>query len=327
MASIVSRLRRLGARLLKRGEREDPANGEADALRIRHERLLEQQAALTALTKGQVLQSEDLGQAFRLLTETAARSLGVERVSIWRYSEDRTAIRCVDLYQLGPDRHSAGAELQAVLYPAYFHALATSEAIVADDAHSDPRTCEFSATYLGPLGITAMMDIPVHVHGRLEGVLCHERTGSPVPWMPEDRLFSIAIANLIALALEQRERCRTEAALRESEARFRTLADSLPVMVWVADPAGRCTWFNKTWLDFTGRTLDQEIGYGWTQEVHPVDVDGCRRSYEKALQARVPFTLEYRVKGRDGVYRWVLDSGGPRFSPRWCAGRFYRRLP
>ncbi|MFH0352170.1 MAG: hypothetical protein ACHBMF_09615, partial [Chromatiales bacterium] len=72
VASIVSRLRRFGARLLKRGEREDPANGEAAAHRIRHERLLEQQAALTALTKGQVFQSEDLGQAFRLLTETAA---------------------------------------------------------------------------------------------------------------------------------------------------------------------------------------------------------------------------------------------------------------
>ncbi|MFH0344076.1 MAG: diguanylate cyclase domain-containing protein, partial [Chromatiales bacterium] len=308
-AWLLSGARRLAAHLFKQG----PANGEADALRIRHERLLEQQAALTALTKGQVLQSEDLGPAFRLLTETAARSLGVERVSLWRYSEDRTAIRCVDLYQLGPDRHSAGAELQAVLYPAYFHALATSEAIVADDAHSDPRTCEFSATYLGPLGITAMMDIPVHVHGRLEGVLCHERTGSPKPWMPEDRLFSIAIANLIALALEQGERYRTEAALRESEARFRTLADSLPVMVWVADPAGSCTWFNRTWLDFTGRELDEEIGYGWMQEVHPEDVDGCRRSYEKGLQARVPFTIEYRTKRRDGAYRWILDSGGPRF--------------
>ena len=202
-----------------------------------------------------------------------------------------------------------------MLYPAYFHALASSEAIVADDAHSDPRTCEFSATYLTPLGINAMMDIPVHVHGRLEGVLCHEQVGPPTPWMLEDRLFSIAIANLIALALEQGERCRTEAALRESEARFRTLADSLPVMVWVADPEGRCTWFNKTWLDYTGRTLDQEIGYGWTHAVHPADVDDCRRSYEKARQARVPFTLEYRVKGRDGAYRWILDSGGPRFQP------------
>ncbi|MDQ3564543.1 MAG: diguanylate cyclase [Pseudomonadota bacterium] len=290
-------------------------NAEAAVLRIRHERLLEQQAALTALTKGQVFQSEDLGQAFRLLTETAARSLGVERVSLWRYSEDRTAIRCVDLYERGPDRHSAGAEFQAVLYPAYFRALASSEAIVADDAHNDPRTSEFSATYLTPLGITAMMDIPVHVHGRLEGVLCYERTGSPVSWMPEDRLFSIAIANLIALALEQGERCRTEAALRESEARFRTLADSLPVMIWVADAEGRCTWFNRTWLDFTGRTLDQEMDHGWTQEVHPDDTEGCLRSYGKALQARAPFTLEYRLKRRDGTYRWFLDNGGPRFHP------------
>jgi len=313
MASLVSRLRRLGARLLK--QREGPANGDAAALRRRHERLLEQQAALGALTKGEILQGEDPGQAFRLLTEAAARSLRVERVSFWRYSEDRAAIRCIDLYERGPDRHSAGAELLGVLYPAYFQALATSEAIVADDAHGDPRTCEFSATYLTPLGITAMMDIPVHVHGRLEGVLCHEQAGPPNSWMPEDRLFSIAIANLIALAIEQGERRRTEAALRESEARFRTLTDSLPVIVWVADPQRRCTWFNRTWLDFTGRTLDQEIGFGWTQGVHPEDVDGCLRSYGKAFQARAPFTLEYRIKRRDGTYRWLLDSGGPRFSP------------
>ncbi len=315
IASIVNRLRKLGARLLERGEREDPANGEAAALRLRHERLLEQQAALTALTKGNIFQSEDLGQAIRLLTETAARSLGVERVSVWRYSEDRTAIRCIDLYQRGPDRHSAGAELQAVLYPAYFHALASSEAIVADDAQSDPRTCEFSATYLTPLGISAMMDIPVHVHGRLEGVLCHERTGSPVPWMLEDRLFSIAIANLIALAIEQGERCRAEAALRESEVRFRNLTDSLAVMVWVADPQGRCTWFNRTWLDFSGRAHDRELSHAWIREVHPEDVEGCLRSYEKAFQARTRFSIEYRRKRRDGAYRWLLDSGGPRFHP------------
>ena len=134
-----------------------------------------------------------------------------------------------------------------------------------------------------------MMDIPVHVHGRLEGVLCHEQVGPPMPWMPEDRLFSIAIANLIALVMEQGERCRTEAALRESEARFRTLADSLPVMVWVADAEGRCTWFNKTWLDYTGRTLDQEIGYGWTQEVHPEDVDELPAELREGAPGACPF--------------------------------------
>ncbi|MGH8608589.1 MAG: hypothetical protein ACREX9_14620, partial [Gammaproteobacteria bacterium] len=91
MAPLVSRLRRLSARLLK--QRDGPANGDGAALRIRHERLLEQQAALSALTKGEILQGEDPGQIFRLLTATAARSLGIERVSFWRYSEDRTAVR------------------------------------------------------------------------------------------------------------------------------------------------------------------------------------------------------------------------------------------
>ncbi|MGH8507600.1 MAG: sensor domain-containing phosphodiesterase [Gammaproteobacteria bacterium] len=310
---FLSKLRRLCARLFDRGK--GPEHNEAVAVSRRNERLLQQQAALAGLTEGQVFQSEDSEHAFRLLTKTAANALGVERVSFWRYSEDRTAVRCVNLYERGPDRHSAGAVLLSALYPGYFEALAQSEAIVADDAQGDPRTCEFSATYLTPLNITAMMDIPVHLHGRLEGVLCNEQVGPPTPWMPEDQLLGIAIANLIELTIAQDERRRTDAVLRESEARFRTLADNLPVLIWVADPAGRCTWFNKTWLGFTGRTLEQEIGYGWTQQVHPDDTAGCLRSYGQALQARVPFSLEYRIRRRDGTYRWFLDSAGPRFHP------------
>jgi GAF domain-containing protein len=81
---------------------------------------------------------------------------------------------------------------------------------------------------LSPLNITAMLDIPVHLHGRLKGVLCHEQVGPPVPWTAEDRLFGIAVANMISLALEQSERKRAEAALRESEQRLATMLAYAP---------------------------------------------------------------------------------------------------
>jgi PAS domain S-box-containing protein len=102
--------------------------------------------------------------------------------------------------------------------------------------------------------------------------------------------------------------------LRESEDRFRAVADDAPALVWTAGPDGLCDYFNKTWLGFTGRTLEQELGKGWAESLHPEDFEGCMRNYTASFQTRRPFTLEYRLRRHDGQYRWVLDSGMPRFS-------------
>src|SRR5437773_2266907 len=105
-----------------------------------------------------------------------------------------------------------------------------------------------------------------------------------------------------------------EEELRESEARFRTVADSAPVLIWMSGPDKLCTFFNKGWLDFTGRTLEQELGKGWTEGVHADDLDQCLEVYENSFNARQPFTMEYRLRRNDGEYRWVLDNGTPRFA-------------
>src|SRR5438552_4286918 len=105
-----------------------------------------------------------------------------------------------------------------------------------------------------------------------------------------------------------------EEELRESEARFRTVADSAPVLIWMSGPDKLCTFFNKGWLDFTGRTLEQELGKGWTEGVHADDLDQCLEVYGNSFNARQPFTMEYRLRRNDGEYRWVLDNGTPRFA-------------
>jgi PAS domain S-box-containing protein len=107
---------------------------------------------------------------------------------------------------------------------------------------------------------------------------------------------------------------RAEAAQRESEATFRNLADTAPVMIWVAGPGKGRTFFNKGWLALTGRTLDQERGDGWTVGVHPDDRDRCLNSYSSSFDARQDFQVDYRLLRADGEYRWVLDTGVPRFA-------------
>ena len=108
------------------------------------------------------------------------------------------------------------------------------------------------------------------------------------------------------------ERLRAEAAVRESEERFRLVANTAPVMIWMAGTNKLCNYFNQPWLDFTGRALDAEIANGWAG-VHRDDLETCMEVYNRAFDLRVPFRMQYRLRRHDGEYRWVMDSGVPRF--------------
>jgi PAS domain S-box-containing protein len=120
---------------------------------------------------------------------------------------------------------------------------------------------------------------------------------------------------LLGLFSDISERKQAEAALKESEERFRHMADTAPVMLWVTDAGKGFTFVNETWLDFTGRTLEQELGSGWVAGVHPDDLQRCFEVFSAAFEARRHFQIEMRLRRADGEYRSILCSGVPLFMP------------
>lgn len=138
----------------------------------------------------------------------------------------------------------------------------------------------------------------------------HYYVGRAVPLLNDDG----TVREWVGCYADVHEQKIAESALRQSEQRFRTMANGAPVMIWVSGTDKLCTWFNQQWLQFTGRTMEQELGNGWAESVHKEDFDGCLKKYVESFDARQPFTMEYRLRRHDDQWRWVLDNGVPTYS-------------
>ena len=178
------------------------------------QRMRRQNQVLVDLAKRPLIHSGDLGAALRAICEAAARTLDVERVGVWCYTADRSALRCVNLYARSIDAHSEGSELTAAKYPAYFRALELERTIAASDARLDPRTSSLTAEYFDPLNVTATLDAPVRRGGEVTGVVCHEHMGSPRSWTTEEENFASSIADLIGMAFDATERREAQELVR-----------------------------------------------------------------------------------------------------------------
>ena len=141
-----------------------------------------------------------------------------------------------------------------------------------------------------------------------------DSTGETATALQQFLLLRAAPLFLVAVLLEQSQ--RVQRSLHESERRFRDMADSAPVMIWIAGKDGRCEFFNKGWLDFTGRAPSQERDDGWTQGVHPDDRHRCLAIFQTSVAARCEFEFDYRLRRHDGSYRWVLNRGVPRYGDK-----------
>jgi PAS domain S-box-containing protein len=123
------------------------------------------------------------------------------------------------------------------------------------------------------------------------------------------------VMGVAALVRDVSEGDRIRQLLHETDARFRNMADASPVLLWMSRADGLCTFFNQTWLAFTGRTMEEEWGVGWAENVHFEDLEACLETYRASFNERRVFEMEYRLRRKDGAYRWILDRGTPRYAP------------
>jgi PAS domain S-box-containing protein len=270
------------------------------------------QAGLSELAKSPQIYGGNLQEAFQTVTRVAAECLHTERVSIWFFTVDCSAIQCVDLYQLATREHSQGSALTATDYPKYFQELSNDRIVAADDAQADPRTAEFAAGYLAPLGITSMLDIPIRSEGKMIGVICHEHIGPRRRWTLEEQHFAASVANTVALAIEAADRRKVEQALQTSEGRLTTTVQSTNIGIWDWDLNSNEVYLSPEWKRQLGYE-DHEVAnafHEWENRIHPEDHDRSLGAIETYLSGRTSaFENEHRLRHKDGSYRWILARG------------------
>lgn len=182
-----------------------------------------------ALLELALLDKADFQSAVESVCARSAEACDVARVSYWSLRDEGRSLVCECLFLLRDccvERGANGSRITAAECPNYFASLDTKRPMVANSVETNPHTSELLGSYLRPLGITSMLDVPVWLNGRLAGVLCHEHIGAPREWTPEEIDFASSVANMISLALEAAQRAKSEQALRESEQKFRALFEA-----------------------------------------------------------------------------------------------------
>lgn len=205
------------------------------ALSERLTRARRHEAAIVQMSTCKPAVTGDFQAAAQTITAIICDASDVERASIWLLSADGRELRCKDLYVRSSKSHSDGATLRAADYPMYFENMRAGRAIDAHDAVNDPRTCEFAATYLKPQGISAMLDAPIRLSGKLIGVMCLEHVGGNRTWYDDEVAFCAESADQITQALLNSERKKAELELRRTYGTLERVISEAPFAAQVLE--------------------------------------------------------------------------------------------
>lgn len=272
------------------------------------------------------MDKSDLEAALRRILRADAEVLGVSRVNCWVFEQDSQVIRCAAAHQ-EDGASPLGVAIDASSVPSYFEALAHDPILLADDARADPRTRELTDSYLAPLGITSMMDVPVWVRGSLWGVVCHEQVGARRRWTVADRDFATSIGHILSMAVEASGRAEAEQAyerceifvgilshdLRSPLTAIRASAELLlrfPADDRTSSAARRVLRSTERMTRMIEQILDYSrirLGEGLPVDAGPADLgDLCRRVAAEVRAGHEDHRIDVHVLG-DPVGLWDVD--------------------
>jgi PAS domain S-box-containing protein len=276
-----------------------------DVLQSNRNKLLKQNEALFYLTKT-TLEKENLEQSLQLLTEKTAEVFEIERVSIWLFDEEKTYISCIEVFERPQGTHSYGMKLYKKDYPTYFSALETDGIIDATDALSDPRTKEYSRSYLTPLGITSMLDAPIHTENKLTGLLCNETLGQPKRWTIEEQSFAAAVTEIIAITIETFNRKKVAEQLILSESTFRNAFEFSGIGMALVSPEGKWMKVNKELCNIVGYSAEELLTKTFQDITHPDDLNADLKLVDETLKGeRDAYKMAKRYFHKNGSIIWI----------------------
>jgi PAS domain S-box-containing protein len=305
----------------RRRDGSERASGEAgteyrDLLERRRALVARLSAASEALSRTLRIQPPSRARLAAALVEVArhsSRALEVGRASIWLIDATGARLRCTVHLLDGVELPVEGVELETEACASYLRALRESNAVAVEDTATDPRTRELGA-YLRERGVGALLDIPVASPTGLLGVVCHEHTAGPRAWAPEEVAFASHTGDLVALALETERRLTAEYAAKGTEAKYRHLVETLPVVVYSFDVrSGKLDYVSPRVHELSGWDASEWLAAGaqsWVEHILPEDRPDVLARFEIGVGAGFPEEITYRVRVPDGSLRYIRDTCG-----------------
>ena len=251
--------------------------------------------------------------------ERIGQFLGMDRIRLFELTPDGRGMTAIFTWQrtgtvsVPPPLSMSTSDLTW-----WTNKLLSGEVAFASDLDALPEEALAEKEYFREKGIVSAAAVPLGVSGDVNGAISFLTTHDRVSWtadlINQLRIIGEILWNALKRKRAMEELLDSQVILRESEERFRRVASTAPVMIWMAGADKLCTYFNLPWLQFTGRSLEEEFGNGWTKGVHPDDLPRCSETYARAFDRPEPFQMEFRLQRYDGEYRWMFDQGVPRFN-------------
>lgn len=268
---------------------------------------------LMELTKNKDIQEGNWIPSLEKITSSITRQLGVSRCSIWEYKPKENKIRCEKLFQHNKGTFESGMELSGRDFPGYFEAVTSEEIIIAKDAHTHLATREFSESYLTPMRIESMLDVPFFNEGKIAGIICCEHQQEQKDWTDEDVEFLKSCADLVTVAFNTTKINRMLDQLSNDQETMQTIIDNIPRAVFWKDKELRFQGCNRIFANVAGLKSPRELvgrtDYDMPWKEHG---DAYREDDAAVMNSRKPrLDLEERNVNSDGVESWVLTSKVP----------------